>query len=320
MKYVLVTGANGYVGQHVVDELHQRGHHVVGFIHKGTAYSAIAKKLHRTVIGDILDRKSLDSAVRNADSVIHLAAAMRKIPWKENYDVNVVGTQNLIESCKAHGVKRVIFTSSVGVLKRKLGPYGKTKLMAERLFENSGLEYTIFRPEMIYGIGGVGIHNVIQFTLGFPWIIPLVGYGGQTRQPIRVEDVATVLVGALDNTKTIGKTYPLCGKQKLKFRELVDLVAKAAGVRKLKVPVPVFLCYAAAKLLEKTLSKPPFTSENVRNLSQTTVMDPAELEKDMKFNTEDVETGINNLIQEMKKRGVIFQGRFRPEASLTRFK
>ncbi|MBS3117903.1 NAD-dependent epimerase/dehydratase family protein [Candidatus Woesearchaeota archaeon] len=304
-KKILVTGAGGYVGKYVLDGLLSNGFQVTCFIRKGVPFVYDRKDALRVVEGDITDKESLRPALKGVDAVIHLAAAQRIISFEVNYQVNFIGTRNLIELCTAYKIKRVIFTSSVAVLKNKRGPYGETKVMAEKLFTDSSLDYTIFRPTIIYGVHGVGITNVIDYVTKFPFFIPLVGHGRWTRQPVSVYDVAKALVLSVNNKQTYRKIYPLCGKDKIPFRDLVDVVAKAIGVKKIKISFPVWLCYYTAKVFERVLSKPPFTSENVRNLSQGTEMDITELVRDTNFNPIDIEQGIKNLIAELREKKLL---------------
>ena len=150
MKNILLTGANGYVGKYVLKELLRQGYEVTAFIKVGTPIPEIANGNFKIVQGDLLDIESLSDALENIDAVIHLAAAVRIKIWEINYDVNVIGSKNLIDVCNEKNVKRVIFTSSVSALRTKRGPYGETKYLAENLFEESNLDYTIFRPDIIH--------------------------------------------------------------------------------------------------------------------------------------------------------------------------
>ena len=303
--HVLVTGGNGYVGKYVLAELVRRRIQVTTLAHEDRPVPGEIKHAGRVVVGDILQKESIRFALDGVDAVIHLAAAVRISDAKRNFDVNLQGTRNLIDVCQEARVGRVIFTSSVSVLKRKRGPYGESKLQAEKLFEQSSLDYTIFRPEMIYGLEGKGINNVIRYTLGFPFVIPLIGNGRWIRQPVSVNDVARVLVESIENRRTFRKIYPLAGGDKVQFRELVDMIALAAGVRKVKICLPVWLCYWSAVVMERLLRNPPFTSENVRSLSQNTEMDISEMVQDTGFQPTSLSAGINRLVGEMKENGLI---------------
>ena len=283
-------------------ELLNQGIDVRGFVLEGTELGHLDGMNVEIVWGNLLNKASLFIALKGVDAVIHLAAAVRDIDWDTNYNVNVIGSKNLIECCEELGIKRVIFTSTVSVTRKKLGPYGKTKVMAEELFKNSSLDYTIFRPTIIYGLEGKGIWNIITYIKKFPFFIPIVGNGIATRQPIYVYDLAKTMVDCISNENTYRKLYPLAGKEIVPFNELVDVVAKELGVRKIKIHIPLFFCKFMAFFLER-LPKPPFTAENVRSLSQSVGMDLTELINDTRFNPRSLREGIRLTINEMKESG-----------------
>jgi len=306
MKNILLTGANGYVGKYVLQELLQRGYKVSGFIKRGMSIPNIENKNLQILKGDLLDKRSLNEALKGIDAVIHLAASVRIKSPKINYDVNVVGSKNLIDACIQKNVKRVIFTSSISVLRSRRGPYGETKYKAEKLFEKSNLDYTIFRPTLIYGVESQGIKNIVDYIQMFPCFIPLVGRGNYTRQPISVYDVARVLVDCLDKKETFRKIYPLAGQDILTFKKLIKMIAIEMNCNsKIMIPVPIILCNLIAKFFEKTLAKPPFTSEHIRSLSEDTQVDISQLVKYLNFKPIKLEQGIKELVKELKKEGRI---------------
>ena len=300
MKRILLTGATGYIGRYVLKELLKKKFKVTCFLRKGTHISFEVPSSVKIIKGDLLDKKSLDSATKDSDAVIHLAAAVRITSKKINYDVNVTGTRNLIKECKKNKIKRIIYISSVSVIRKRKGIYGKTKYMAEQLIKKSGMTYTIFRPTMIYGPEGQGINNIINYIKLFPLFIPLVGLGKYTRQPVSVEDTAKVIVMALDKKSTYNKIYPLAGSDIITFRNLVKMIAKEMRIRKILIPIPRFFCFIMASIFEKVMKKPPFTREHIRSLSEDTRMDISELIKDTGFKPIKLERGIKSLISKIR--------------------
>jgi len=167
---VLVTGATGFLGQYVVEQLRARGDDVRGLCRRA------APELQRlgveVVRGDIVDREAVDAACRGVDAVIHTAAvASIWGPWDCFYSTNVQGTRNVLESCREHGVGRLIYTSSPSVTfdgapQRNvdetapypttwLAHYPLTKAMAEQevlLAHQAGCLHTCsLRPHLIWG-------------------------------------------------------------------------------------------------------------------------------------------------------------------------
>src|SRR3989338_505658 len=119
VMHVLATGGNGYVGKYVLAELVRRRIQVTTLAHEDRPVPGEIKHAGRVVVGDILQKESIRFALDGVDAVIHLAAAVRISDAKRNFDVNLQGTRNLIDVCQEARVGRVIFTSSVSVLKRK---------------------------------------------------------------------------------------------------------------------------------------------------------------------------------------------------------
>ncbi len=295
MKKVLLTGGTGYVGPYVLKELLKKKYKVTCLVNDN---SSLPSKVE-IVRGDILDKKAVSRAVKGQDAIIHLAAAVRIKDPKINYDINVVGTKNVVEACKKYGVKRIIYTSTVSALRKKVGPYGKTKKKAGEYLKKSSMNYTIFYPPLIYGKEGQGTKNILTYIQAFPLIIPLIGSGKYTRQPVWVEDVASVVVGSLGNKKTYRKDYPLAGKNIITFRDLTKHIAKELGVRKIFLPIPLFVCTMAAWVFEHTMSKPLFTREHIRSLSEDTRFDIGELIQDTGFSPIELADGLRKVVKKL---------------------
>lgn len=132
--------------------------------------------------------------------------------------------KNFIYSAKKLGVKRVVFISSTTVLLPYDLDVKKQKLESEEMIKNSGLDYTILRPTMIYG--GEGDNNfskMLKFIKTKKFFV-VFGNGENLIQPIYVDDVASAIISVLDNKKTIGKTYEICGKEPIKYIEMLKIV------------------------------------------------------------------------------------------------
>jgi len=132
--------------------------------------------------------------------------------------------KNFIYSAKKLGVKRVVFISSTTVLLPYDLDVKKQKLESEEMIKNSGLDYTILRPTMIYG--GEGDNNfskMLKFIKTKKFFV-VFGNGENLIQPIYVDDVASAIISVLDNEKTIGKTYEICGKEPIKYIEMLKIV------------------------------------------------------------------------------------------------
>ena len=267
---ILVTGAGGFVGSHLVKDLVKRKKNVVCLVRNSPSFRG-AKILR----GDITDKPSLIKATRNVSAVVHLATAPASSNYEEMYRVNVIGARNLIEACVQNKVKRVIVASSVATFGKS--DYGKTKSIADDLFRESCLDVTILKPDFIYGKGCKGFETIVSAIKKLP-AIPVIGSGNNRRQPIHVDDVVKAISNCLENKKTIGKTYLLAGKDSMKFNDMLDSIMKAAGKRKVKVHIPVPVALAASYVLKGKMS---LTKTAILGISQDRVLDVSPMMKEL---------------------------------------
>jgi nucleoside-diphosphate-sugar epimerase len=235
----LVTGASGFVGHAVCAELAARGHEVAALVRRpgsepvGTA----------PVLGDLGDAEALWRAVDAVapEVVVHLAAeiASQRDPHKIA-EVNVAGTQRLLDACTAANGPRFIFMSTVvtgdaggAVLDEQSTlpvqtAYGRSKQEGERLVRASGLQSVIIRPSHVYGPGGWYAEEIIR-RLREPGRLAVVGSGENWWDVVRVEDVASASVDAAERAQP-GALYHVVDDEPISYYNFVALTAEALGV------------------------------------------------------------------------------------------
>ena len=238
MKKVLLTGGSGYVGSYILKELVNRGYFVNCLIRKDKTIPNF--KNVNVIVGDLLNNESVDEAVKGVEAVLHVGAAVRVKDPKINYDVNVIGTRNVVNSCKKYKIRRIVYMSSVSAVRKRKGPYGRTKFLGELEVKKPEIDYTILRPPIIYGKEGQGINNIINYVTKFPFFIPIVGSGNYPRQPVSVEDVAKVTIDVIDNKKTFNKEYGLASDKQISFKNLVNTVSTSSRLGTVQCP-PCFV-------------------------------------------------------------------------------
>jgi NADH dehydrogenase len=118
--------------------------------------------------------------------------------------------------------------SALGTRPDAVSAYHRTKWVAEELVRASGLEWTIFRPSLIYGPKDAFI-NMLAAQIRLAPIMPVIGSGSYRLQPVHADDVARCFAQALEMPESVGKTYELCGGDRLSYEALLDLVAGALG-------------------------------------------------------------------------------------------
>jgi len=236
----LVTGASGFVGRSVCDELTGRGHEVLALVRRpGSAPPATSE-----VLGDLGDAASLPGAVESAaaECVIHLAAEIAsQRDARKVYEVNVEGTRRLVAACIAAPLKpRFVFVSTVvtgeagGALLDEhtelpvQTAYGRSKQEGEKIVLGSGLPAIVVRPSHVYGPGGWFAEEFVN-RLRRPGRFAVIGKGDNLWDVVRVEDVATAIADAALRADP-GSIYHVADDQPITFYEFVALVAEALGV------------------------------------------------------------------------------------------
>src|SRR5205807_5199611 len=160
-------------------------------------------------------------------TIVHTAfiTADRKQSTGNQYqETNVQGTANLVNAAKQAGVKRIIEISGLGTKPDKPGSYMQGRYLDEKMLKESGLDWTIIQPSVLFGKGAPFIKGLADLIRTSP-VVPLIGGGKVMFQPIYVEDVVTVIIKVLDDpARTNGKTYTIGGPAYYSFTQVVDVL------------------------------------------------------------------------------------------------
>jgi NADH dehydrogenase len=284
-QYILVTGANGYLGSYICRELVSRGQPVIAIKYAHYASVILDHPLIEYIICDIRQPvlPQIGPALRGKDiyAIVNGAALLGSSDYEKNYAVNARGVQNLIDFSRECGIRRFIQVSSVVILKEFKGPYGETKLIGQQLVEKSGLDYTVFIPAMILGPEGLGINRILKNVFRFPLFVPMIGRGSQTQHPIFVKDFARYIVKAIHEKKAYGKAYQIAGDEVIKFSDFIRLIVKINGKKKIFVPVPPLFARILGRFFQKTQKVPLFTAEHVKGVMQDSKLDTSKIKEDL---------------------------------------
>ena len=256
IQSVMVTGATGFVGRHVVRELLARGLKAVCVVRSPNRLRAqhpdVDESLLLAISGSLADQDALRKAAGESDAAIHLVGIIitRVLQRQTFKGIHVQGTQNVVNAVRAAGIRRFVHMSALGTHADAKSAYHKTKWTAEQSVVGSGLDWTIFRPSLIHGPDGEFVRLLKRLLCSsLPPIIPYFGKGQARVQPVYVGDVAYCFVEALSRNDTIGKTFSLGGPKAYTWVELYNACrAIMPGAKRWKplVSLPVPLAKLAA--------------------------------------------------------------------------
>lgn len=273
---VLVTGANGLLGRHVVTMLHQRGDTVRALVLPVEDTTWLDERGIAVFRGDLRDRDSLTEPMRGVERVVNLAGMMGMWrPLRDYYDVNVTGLESLCREGLAAGIQRLVHISSWRVYGNAIGepcredfpmrplsePYSVTKVEGEnvvrRLIAEDGLPAVIIRPGTFFGPGDRLHFGQLSDRLRSGMAL-IIGSGRNAVPFVYVTDVARGVVLALDNEQAIGQAYNITTDEVITQEELVRAVAEEVGATPPRIHVPYSLLYAAASTAERIAMLPGY--------------------------------------------------------------
>jgi dihydroflavonol-4-reductase len=261
---VLITGANGLLGANIVRELISRGSDVHALLRPGSDRTGLNGLTYKEVPGDILDTECLDRAVSGCDVVIHAAADTRQWPTGfSHYEaVNITGTKNVVNACRTHGVKRIIYVSTANAFGNGTKEDPGTELSEFSAFRyNSGYMISKYIAQQ-WVLAEVERHHLPlvvvnpTFMLG-PYDakpssgkIILMGLGKKVhvcppggKNFIHVGDAATAVCNAI-TMGVPGECY-LLAHENLSYREFFEKLDRVTGQKSVSVTLPAPVIRAA---------------------------------------------------------------------------
>lgn len=267
---IFISGGTGFVGGHLTRELLQRGHELRLLTHQRRQ----AVEGFEQVEGDVSRPETFEEAFSGCDAVINLVGIIREFPSKNVTfrKLHVQATDNLLLAARKGGVRRYLQMSALGTRPNAVAEYHRTKWQAEELVRASGLEWTIFRPSLIFGPKDAFI-NMLADQLRLAPVMPVIGSGSYRLQPIHADDVARCFALALEKPETVGQSYELCGNDRMSYEELLDTIAVTIGRSKpFKPHAPLGLMKMIIPIMQ-SLPQFPITSDQLQMLLEESICD-----------------------------------------------
>jgi NADH dehydrogenase len=271
---ILITGGTGFIGKKL-------------FFSMGDEYNciSISRKFtgnSKVLVGDLKNYSSVKNYFHDIDVVIHLA-------YSKNYPENIVITKNLIKLSKENKIKKIILLSSMSAKRNFPDNYGKNKLHIEKIVKNSGIDYTILRPSIIYGKGSTSFDFIINYIKKIPFFTPIIGDGKYGIKPVHIEDITNAIKKCIANKKTNNKGYDLPGGEEIYFLDLINVLKKEINVRKPNLYLPKGICKIISFILPGIISK-----ENIKNLTEKSFANAEDAHEDFDYKPIKFIDGIKN--------------------------
>lgn len=252
---VVVTGANGFIGTHLVRRFQSDGWDVRALVHRDPAEPLPGVAYHRWKLDDPIEPDLL----QGADCVIH--AAFVKYDQASASRLNIGGSERLLAECRAADVGRTVFLSSMSARRDALSQYGRDKFQTQEAFD--GPRELVVRPGLV--LGDRGLFASLRRFVATGRVVPLVGGGRQLIQTIYIGDLASAIQAgvrlALQGVVSVGEPEPI------PFRALLAETARLLNVRAVFVPVPYRAVDAAMRVAQALRMRIPVSSDNLLGLS-----------------------------------------------------
>ena len=327
---IFITGATGYIGAELTKALTRSGHIVHALIRDAKKQSSIEHPNIKFFEGNILDNESLKKGMENCEAVFHLAAYARV--WAKDpevyFKVNVEGTKNVLETALKLGVKKLVYTSTAGVIGpsyqkasteeslRKVdffNEYESSKSISENLiyaYLLKGLDTVVVYPSRVYGPGLMSDSNAVtklieQYIKGKWRLIP--GDGSRTGSYAYIKDVIEGHVQALLKANP-GKRYIL-GGENVAYNQLFDIIKKVSGKnhKLIKVPVPAMQAFGHMQMIKKSITgKPPLlTPAWIKKYEFDWSLDSGKAIEELDYKITPIEEGVSKTIEWLKDQNRI---------------
>jgi len=277
---ILLTGATGFTGGFVCQQLLQRGIQFDCLV-RPTAKTEKLKQYHlRLVEGDLNDIESLRRGFPGYHTLINVAS------------IGFGAAPNIVKACQDSEVKRAIFVSTTAIFTQLNAKSKVARKAAETAIQESDLDYTILRPTMIYGTPqDRNMIRLLRLIERSP-LIPIPGSGQSLQQPVHVEDVAWAICEVINQPKTYRQDYNISGGQVLSYNDVVQIAGQALGKKPLLWHIPINLFINLIQMANSIGLKMPVSQEQVLRLNEDKVFDYKAAQADFNYSPRSFTEGI----------------------------
>jgi uncharacterized protein YbjT (DUF2867 family) len=258
---ILITGSTGFIGRALIRQFSSLGTPVRALIRPSPRTPRLPKGVSVEVaVVSLADQRGLRAALRDVDTVIHLASAENQGSRGSLLATDIQGTANLVEAASDAGVDRFVYLSHIGAGSSSAYPAFKAKGLAEEHIRNGKTPYTILRSSLVYGLEDHFTNNLsrlIRSSVGF-FLIPS---GGRTVvQPVWVEDLITCILWALERNDTLNQVYEVGGSEFFTLQQIIETIMNVTHHQRMILPLSPITLRALTVFFESMTPNFPISS------------------------------------------------------------
>lgn len=259
---ILITGATGFIGRHLVRRLLNQGRLVRCLLTEQQAKRASwGEAKPEIVIGNVLDEEALFRAVSGIHVIIHLENAQWWGRARQLERVELVGTRNLISVARAARVGRIITVSHLGASPASAYTLMRIKGMVEELIRSSGLAYTVIRSGIVFGEDDAFVNHMAMILRISPLFFLMPGRGEVVLHPIYIEDLVSALVHSLDLVDLVDTVVEVGGPEYITLEDMIRTIMRVTRTYRLIIPLPPYLLRSINALYNRILPRSLMTSQ-----------------------------------------------------------
>jgi uncharacterized protein YbjT (DUF2867 family) len=258
---ILVTGATGFIGRHLVARLLADGRRVRCLIPEHKAHDLPWENPPDIITGSILDEEVLFRAVTGIYAIIHLENALWWGRPRDLERVELAGTRNLVAAARAARVGRIITLSQLGAAPSSAYPIIRIKGMVEEVIRSSGLAYTIIRSGIVFGEEDSFVNHIAMTMQVNPLFFLMPGQGEVVLHPLYIDDLIEVLVRSLELIEVVDTVVEVGGPEYITLEDLIRTVMRVAQMPRLVIAVPPYLLRWTTALYSRVLPRALITPQ-----------------------------------------------------------